>query len=405
MAKPGTAVMVKDQQGKSILDYLQKQKRQIEAALPKHMSADRMARIALTEIRRNPKLMQCDPLSLFAAVIQASQLGLEPGLLGECYLIPYGREAKLQPGYQGLVKLARNSDQILSFVSQVVYEKDVFEFEYGIDEKLRHIPSSEQDRGKKIRAYAIAKFKGGGYQFEVMTSGEILNIRDRYSKTYQDYMKNPRYPDGNPKPEPTWLTNEDAMFRKTVTIQLCKWLPKSPELSRAIELDHGVEAEERQGLKGEIFQLDEDDDIYDVAEEMFWTKVATVNIGREDPAMTVYLEETAKFFKISVPEVMDRYAKDDDAMSKFLTAFDQRQKQNKSTHKRSPKPKSEPLDAGAQPATEPDTAAPNAYENQDQIECPDHPEGAKGDMMFVESCKERCAKSGTCLALKDYFEG
>jgi recombination protein RecT len=62
---------------------------EIKRALPKHLNADRMSRIALTAFRRTPKLAECDPRSVFAAVIQASQLGLEPDTLGRSYLIPY----------------------------------------------------------------------------------------------------------------------------------------------------------------------------------------------------------------------------------------------------------------------------------------------------------------------------
>ena len=64
-------------------------KRQVALALPKHLNADRMARIALTEFNKNPKLGECDPTTVFAAVVIASQLGLEPGIQGQGYLIPY----------------------------------------------------------------------------------------------------------------------------------------------------------------------------------------------------------------------------------------------------------------------------------------------------------------------------
>ena len=94
-------------------------KGEIARALPKHLNADTMARVALTCFRMNPKLGQCQPASVFAAVIQASQLGLRPGLLGECYLIPYKDQCTLQLGYQGLLELVRRSglvDSILSLI-------------------------------------------------------------------------------------------------------------------------------------------------------------------------------------------------------------------------------------------------------------------------------------------------
>jgi recombination protein RecT len=72
----------------SFPQMLQNFKSEIARALPRHLNPDRMCRIALTEFRKNPKLADCDPRSVFAAIIIASQLGLEPGVLGQCYLIP-----------------------------------------------------------------------------------------------------------------------------------------------------------------------------------------------------------------------------------------------------------------------------------------------------------------------------
>ena len=91
---------------------------EIARALPKHLNADTMTRIALTCFRMNPRLGECQPASVFASVIQASQLGLRPGLMGECYLIPYktreGMQCQLQIGYQGLLELVRRSGLVES---------------------------------------------------------------------------------------------------------------------------------------------------------------------------------------------------------------------------------------------------------------------------------------------------
>ena len=62
----------------NIRTLLQKSKNQIAMALPKHLNADRIIRVAMTSIQRTPQLLECDPISLVAAVIQSSQLGLEP---------------------------------------------------------------------------------------------------------------------------------------------------------------------------------------------------------------------------------------------------------------------------------------------------------------------------------------
>lgn len=62
-------------------------KNQLAMALPKHMSSDRMARIVTTEIRKTPALADANMQSFLGAVVQCSQLGLEPGgALGHAYL-------------------------------------------------------------------------------------------------------------------------------------------------------------------------------------------------------------------------------------------------------------------------------------------------------------------------------
>ena len=92
---------------------LEQYKGEIARALPKHMNPDRMMRIALTSFRMTPKLADCDPRSVFAAVIQYSQLGLEVGLMGEAHLVPFGNQCQLIPGYTGLMKLAHHRHDVL----------------------------------------------------------------------------------------------------------------------------------------------------------------------------------------------------------------------------------------------------------------------------------------------------
>ena len=88
---------------------IERLKPQLEKALPKHVTTERLARVALTAIRNNPKLQKADALSLMGAIMQAAQLGLEPNTpLGHCYLIPYkngktGRyDVQFQMGYKRL---------------------------------------------------------------------------------------------------------------------------------------------------------------------------------------------------------------------------------------------------------------------------------------------------------------
>ena len=203
--------------------YLEKMKPQIALALPKAMNADRLARIALTNIRTNPKLLECSVESLMGAVMLSAQLGLEPGPLGHAYLVPYGKECTLIIGYRGLIDLARRSDQIVSLAAHVVHENDKFEFTYGLEENLVHEPNWTNP-GRPLGAYMVAKLKDGGHAIEVMSYDEIEAVRSRSKAA---------------KSGP-WVTDWEEMARKTVVRRGSKYLPLSIESQRAIAQDETI---------------------------------------------------------------------------------------------------------------------------------------------------------------------
>ena len=215
-------------QSQSFPALLKQHQAEIARALPRHINPDRMARIALTEFRKNPKLGECDPRSVFAAIILASQLGLEPGILGQCYLIPYKTECQLIPGYQGLLDLARRTGRVKRIEAQVVYDRDRFTYRTGLSIFLEHEPMLDGDRGDPRLAYAVAEFADGGYHVEVMSRSEIESIRDRSSGVQMAKRFGKKTP---------WDTDPDQMWRKTVLRRLCKFLPKSVELAQALSLD------------------------------------------------------------------------------------------------------------------------------------------------------------------------
>jgi recombination protein RecT len=217
-----------------VLDVFRTHRKAIEDALPKHVSTDRMMRVALTELRNTPKLMQCDAMSFFGSVVKASQLGLEPGgALGHCYLIPYGREVQLQLGYRGMVDLARRSGNIVSIEARCVYDGDVFEIELGTESKIVHHPKFKSQELAFV--YAVAKLKDGGIQFDVMSKGDVEHIRDTYSSGFKN----------SPRTSP-WTTAFDEMAKKTIVRRLFKMLPTSIEIRDAIAID---EDEEQQNAK------------------------------------------------------------------------------------------------------------------------------------------------------------
>lgn len=219
---------------------------EIARALPKHMNGDRMARIALTAFRSTPKLAECDPRSVFAAVIQSAQLGLEVGLMGEAYLVPYNGTCQLIPGYQGLMKLARNSGLVEDIYAHEVRERDHFQMTLGLTRTLQHeplkargFPACDDERGEIVGFYAVAVFKDGSRTFQAMSCTEVNRIRDNSS----GYKAAKKY-----KKESPWDTEYVEMGKKTVIRRLCKFMPKSPELAAALALDDTANRGKDQGL-------------------------------------------------------------------------------------------------------------------------------------------------------------
>lgn len=239
-ALQGKSTAVSTAKPTSIHGFLETYKGEIAKALPRHMTADRMARIALTEFRKTPALMKCDPATLFGAVVQCSQLGLEPGgTMGHAYLIPFENkrkgvtEVQFIIGYRGMLDLARRSGQIVSISAREVCQNDKFRYCYGIEETIEHIPA-EGARGDLTHVYAVARLKDGGVQFEVLTRAQIEEIRNA-SQGYKTAVKYDR------KDTP-WISHFVEMAKKTAIRRLFKYLPVSIEIQRAVGLDEAAES-------------------------------------------------------------------------------------------------------------------------------------------------------------------
>lgn len=240
----------------TVKEMLEKQKKEIAAALPKHISADTMLQVVMTSIRMNPKLMECEPKSFVTAVLIASQFGLLPdGVTGQSYIIPFKNnkkggivEAQLQLGYKGELELARRSNQIGRVECQVVYEKDTFEYEFGLNPVLRFKPSNDKERGAKKYIYALVQLKDGSPYFDVWTIEQINKHRYQYSKM----------PDG-----PAWTGSPDKMGKKTVLKQVLDYCPMSVEYQKASKLDDLAEA----GLPQDLDILIDPDSIIEIEAE------------------------------------------------------------------------------------------------------------------------------------------
>lgn len=229
-----TAVQTKNWQSQNIVErrstieeLLRKNKDKLQLALPKHLTPDKLIGTVMTSIARNPKLLECTQASFFGAVFTAAQLGLNPnGILGEGYLLPYRNrkkntlECQFIPGYRGYLKLAYQSGQVKTMQATVVYSKDFFEYELGLNQKLIHRPAPPP-RGEALFVYTIVHLINGGVLFDVMYKDEVEIIRT-CSKNI----------DGE-----AWTKWPDEMWKKTGIRRLQKITPLSEELEKTAGLD------------------------------------------------------------------------------------------------------------------------------------------------------------------------
>lgn len=236
--------MAPQQQGRqpavisSVAQLLAANMKAIQSCLPKHMTPERMCRIAVQTISKSSQLQRCSPQSLVAAIVEASSLGLEIDVRGQAYLVPYKTTVTLIPGYKGLMDLAYRSGRVANIYAETVCEKDEFVYELGLAPKLTHKPDLD-DRGELRAVYAVARLKDADPVFVVLSRKDVEKVR-KASKA-----------SGNGP----WQSWEEEMWKKTAIRRLCKYLPLSPEMQRAVAIDEAADAGVPQHLGEAIIDL------------------------------------------------------------------------------------------------------------------------------------------------------
>jgi recombination protein RecT len=208
---------------RTVFQLIERQKPELEKALAGAMDVDRFARVVLTEIRRTPALLDCSPESLIGAMMLSAQLGLEPGPLGLVYLVPFKGAVEFIIGYRGYIDLAYRSGLVKDVSAALVKPADSFEFRKGTRPFLDHTPHDAEDADPPIAAYAVARLKSGGTVFEVI--GEPDWRRAQLRSASGSKGKGP------------WVTDTDAMIRKTAVRRLEPMLPKSAVFAHALAVD------------------------------------------------------------------------------------------------------------------------------------------------------------------------
>ncbi len=222
---------------------LDRMKPQMALALPKHMSVDRMGRLALTAFSTNKQLQACKTDSILASLMTATQLGLEPGINGQGYLIPYKDTCTFVPGWKGLVDLVSRAGRATVWTG-AVFAGDQFDYQLGDEPFCRHKPGDSE--GAFTHVYAIGRVKDAQMPvIEVWTRGKVKKHLDQYNKV------------GGRHYALASESNFEMYARKVALLQVLKYMPSSIELSNAIAVSHASEAGQGAVIEGDFVTINE----------------------------------------------------------------------------------------------------------------------------------------------------
>lgn len=228
----------------SVSAWAEVHKADIEGLIPKGaISGNRFIQAALFEVANDTKLQACDYLSVIKSIKTCAVWGLEPGGLQDlCYLIPYGKECRVQLGYKGIIALARRTGDIRDVTAETVYENDTCDIEGGDFPKITH-KFALQNRGEAIGYYVIATLANGEKHRAYMSKEDVIKHRDNWSIA---------------KSSSAWIKSFDEMAKKTVIIRCLKLCPMSAEVAEALSYDEKVEAEVEPMPANHTAELKED---------------------------------------------------------------------------------------------------------------------------------------------------
>jgi recombination protein RecT len=209
---------------------------QIAAALPGHVSPEKFRRVVMTAVARQPELYtEADRRTLFNSCVQCASDGLLPDNREAALVIfktkdrrtdQWVKAVQYMPMIAGILKRMRNTGEVASADSQVIYQNDHFDYQLGDEAHITHKPTMG-DPGPIIGAYAIIKLTNGEVLREVMLRSQIDQAR-AVSRS------------GDKENSP-WSKWYGEMARKTVLRRCAKRAPVSPDLERLLSRDDAPE--------------------------------------------------------------------------------------------------------------------------------------------------------------------
>jgi phage RecT family recombinase len=132
----------------------------IDDLLPSHVKKERFKLIIRDYLRRTEKLLELERSSIIECILSAAVLGLEVGSLSkECYFVPIAGRLRFIIGYQGLIRLASLTGDVVHITAKCVYKEDQFSYK---NDEITHTPYHNiMERGDLSFAYVICLLKSG----------------------------------------------------------------------------------------------------------------------------------------------------------------------------------------------------------------------------------------------------
>lgn len=245
----GREVAAADTPRQALNVALERFKPQLQRALPAHMTIDRFISVVMGAVSKNPSIAECKPASILQAVGQAARMGLEIDISGHGFLVAYKGVCTFVPGWQGVVDLINRSGRGVVRTG-AVYQDDFFEWELGLEPFLRHKNTGVETAENLIFTYAIGQIRGeGGWTpppiIEVWSADKIRHHLEEYNKVGARHYA---LSSGN-----NWV----MYARKIPLLQVAKYMPKSAEISRAIEAANRADTGEAMTIDAEMNFTDE----------------------------------------------------------------------------------------------------------------------------------------------------
>lgn len=220
-----------------------------------NMDPVRFARIAVSEVNRNPKILEDIP-GLLSCIAIAASLKLELGVLGQCYIVPYGgrsgTKCQFITGWMGHVDLVSRANKA-TVRTLAVREGDEFDCDLGSKPRVHFKPDVNGDDDRPLLATVAIGHIVGMDQYPQIEVWGLEKLRKHFSRNNKVGDRHYALAQGG-----NLATSHafEMYARKIPLLQVVKYLPKSVEWQKAAQLDYyadgGKQVLDYQTTKGLI---------------------------------------------------------------------------------------------------------------------------------------------------------